>query len=402
MNILGLQSFGLFGTGTGGPVSSAAFTLFSIDQAVATFGEQVVLTGENLGSSSGALFFVDENGGYHVITTDAWTDVSISATVPAIAALAGLCTVVAVSAGGDDSDSLVDALEIYVNATVSAAEVSAADIVQIPVIYETSEDTSFTLSAAVSADTILYEPTVSADQEFCDWTTFSLLPQPDGTLNLGSPMYDKERLLYDSLVSEGYLRYGISMTFFVVSYNTSADKVWGEDNARTVVRQFPFKGYCEMPSEDRTLARYGIEDMDNLTVYSARRHFAVASTLGHSGVVGNKGIGTYAAYTPKVGDLIKIDPTNILYEVRFVNEHGAAADGMFLQSAHVWEMVVGPYRDRHHTLSPATSATLSPLDVQNDRVDERDVTQTISTRKTAVLYAPKSNEKPVNDPFAGW
>jgi hypothetical protein len=47
--------------------------------------------------------------------------------------------------------------------------------------------------------------------------------------------YDNERKLYRKLTTEAYNKFGVCMTYYVVSYDTQYDKIYGEDNDRSLL-----------------------------------------------------------------------------------------------------------------------------------------------------------------------
>jgi len=56
--------------------------------------------------------------------------------------------------------------------------------------------------------------------------------------------YDKERSLYDSLITEAYNKNGVCMTYYIVSFSTENQKLFGEDNNKKIIDVWEKTGMC--------------------------------------------------------------------------------------------------------------------------------------------------------------
>lgn len=165
--------------------------------------------------------------------------------------------------------------------------------------------------------------------------------------------YDNESTLYDKLMTEAFNKHGIPMVYYVISYDTTYDPLFGEDNNRRVVRYFPVMTYYELPREDRQWNVAAMEILDNFHLFISKRHFIAASKLDLDLQQ------THDPYTPKVGDIIKSNYNNFFYEIT----HVAHEEEMFIQRKHSWDVVVKQYKRQHIqdiVLSGTNNVTLIP------------------------------------------
>jgi len=246
-----------------------------------------------------------------------------------------------------------------------------------------------------------------------------------------NPLYDNERKLYDLLVTEAYNCHGITMTYNVLSYNTKKDRIFGEDNNRSVLRAFDFQAYVELPRDVRSFSIMGITWNDIFHLYVSKKHFAVASKYSN-------GIKSEDSYIPHVGDLVRIsynelkDPTkstrldtdtpspndllrsseynNTYYEIIMVKQQTE----QFLQQSHTWDLNVRVYRDKSIPLSGTigdgsnTSATFGDLWKYTNQSDLFDIGKFINktdepiSNKENIEYNKNPNECDPNDPFNNW
>lgn len=255
--------------------------------------------------------------------------------------------------------------------------------------------------------------------------------QNTGFFNHLNPLYNNERKLYELLLTEAYNMHGITMTYNVLSYNTQKDKIFGEDNARTVMRAFDFQTYVELPRDVRSFSTMGITWNETFHLYVSKKHFAVASRY-------KDGAPSEESYVPHIGDLVRIsynelnDPTkstrldtdtpapndllrsseynNTYYEIVMVKQQVEE----FLQQSHTWDLIVRVYRDKSIPLSGSigdgsnTSATFGDLWKYTNKNDLFDIgnfinkTQEPLSNKENVEYNRPSGECPPNDPFNNW
>ena len=154
-------------------------------------------------------------------------------------------------------------------------------------------------------------------------------------------------------MTEAWNQHGTPIVYYVISYDTTYDPLFGEDNNRRVVRSFPVMVYYELPKEDRQWNVAAMEILDNFHIYISKRHFIAASKLDSNMEQ------TYPPYTPKVGDVIKSRYNNFFYEITHVSEE----EEMFLQRKHSWDIVVKQYKRQHIAdivLSGSNNITLLP------------------------------------------
>jgi hypothetical protein len=214
----------------------------------------------------------------------------------------------------------------------------------------------------------------------------------------GGHDYGNERELYKNLLTEAWNKHGVCMEYYVTTYDTSYDKVWGEDCNRRFVRRFDFMGRYTLPDENKMWTTFEIEGLDQFPVYISKKHFKEASTYGESGQTGNNGKSKYAAYIPQQGDIIKADYNDHLYEIVEVKEEAM----MFLQSKdYVWECQVKVYREEHVEIG--TGVDISASDIidlinQDASADAFNVRLDASAEYEDIKYQVKSCQIS-NDPF---
>jgi hypothetical protein len=212
--------------------------------------------------------------------------------------------------------------------------------------------------------------------------------------------YENERELYRGLVTEAYNRHGICMTYYIVSYDTQYDRIWGEDNNRRFIRKFEFMAYYPLQSEEKMWTKFAIEGLDRFSLFISKDHYRVACTYGQDKVRGNIGPNTYPIYVPKTGDIVQSMFNNYLYEVVTVKEEAMM---IHLNKRYVWELVVKPFIDEHLSLDMETSASMGTVSAFVDvKPDILDVSQVAISAAAENAYTPKSCERPPRDPFSGW
>jgi hypothetical protein len=210
------------------------------------------------------------------------------------------------------------------------------------------------------------------------------------------PEYVADSQLYNSIISEVYNNFGVPMEYYVTTWNTSADKVYGEDNARQFTRRFNFMAFYELPSEMSNWNIYGIDGIDNFFMHCSKVHFAKASTTSGDGLPSTSGI--YEEYTPKAGDIVYAKYTKKFYELLSIRD----ADEVFLQKKHSWTFTVKPMIDQHIIPAPSMSATdIVPFTDQDDIMS---ITDTVETEISGIEYTPGATEESAQaqDKFSGW
>jgi hypothetical protein len=211
------------------------------------------------------------------------------------------------------------------------------------------------------------------------------------------PEYQNDKKLYDNFLTEAYNLFGVPCNYYVTTWNTSADRIFGEDNDRKFTRSFEVYTYYDLPKEEELWSKFGIEGLDNFWMYCSKKHFSVASTCDISGTTG-----TYAEYTPKAGDIIYSKYTQKFYEILTVKD----AEGIFLQQKHSWYFICKPYIMEHIKLTSATSATeiSAYTNMGASGSDILDLKATVESEISAVEYNPPDTEESAtaHDPFNSW
>lgn len=152
--------------------------------------------------------------------------------------------------------------------------------------------------------------------------------------------YRQEKTLFSLFTTEAYNMHGVPMYYYVTTYDTNYEKIWGEDNNRRFVRKFKVMAYYELPPEDKVWNKFGIEGLDRFSLFISKRHFNCASQYGGNSI-----------YIPKMADIIMADYNRYIYEITEVKEES----GMFLQSKqYVWELIVKPFQDEQISMTDFT------------------------------------------------
>jgi len=200
--------------------------------------------------------------------------------------------------------------------------------------------------------------------------------------------YDREKNLFSLWATESINKYGVCMEFYQTTYDTSYDKIFGEDNNRRFVKKFDVMVYYQMPREEKMWTKFGIENMDTFSMFVSKRHFDAASNSPDGGV----------KVIPKMGDIIMAKYNNYIYEITEIAEEVS----MFLQSKeHVWEFVVRPFKDEMIDLPDSMSGTSISAFTNKDE-DIFDISKDIDVAKEDIIYRPPPEEKSNNDPFGNW
>ncbi len=206
--------------------------------------------------------------------------------------------------------------------------------------------------------------------------------------------YNPDKTLYDLLLTEAYNKHGVSMQYYVITYDTSHDPLFGEDNNRRIERSFPVMVYYTLPTEDKMWTPAAMITIDNFHVYISKRHFAVASTLNTSAAQ------VFASYTPKVGDVMKAKYNEFYYEIT----HVAQEEEMFLETKHSWDVVLTQFKDESYTVSATGEVATDAISaVSNKLADIFNIADHIDTVKPEVLFNTTTPpEQAPNNPFGGW
>ena len=203
--------------------------------------------------------------------------------------------------------------------------------------------------------------------------------------------YDNERELYDVLEMEGYNHHGVPMRYYPVSI--SADPLYGEDNARVILRGFDYNAYYELPTEDKKYSTLGMMGVDNFTIWINMLHFDFTSKFDSYGTSA-----VYPAYLPKIGDLVYARYNGKLYEIVMVK----AEDEIFLQGKHTWAIQLIEYKEKGYLISSEILGSNDLILNIVGKPDVFDITDTINQEKTAILYDTTQEYCSPKDPFNDW
>lgn len=212
--------------------------------------------------------------------------------------------------------------------------------------------------------------------------------------------YDNERELHRDFVTEAYNKFGICMTYYIVSYDTKYDRIWGEDNNRRFIRKFEFMAFYPLQQEEKMWTKFGINGLDEFSIYVSKDHYREACTYGQSQVRGNIGKSTYPVYVPKTGDVVQSMFNSYLYEIVNVKEESMM---IHLNKRYTWELIVRPYMDEFISMDADTSASMGTISAFSNVIpDIFDIKNDVISAAEPINYEPKSCERPARDPFSGW
>ena len=212
--------------------------------------------------------------------------------------------------------------------------------------------------------------------------------------------YDSEREMYRDLTTEVYNKHGICMTYYVTTYDTQYDRIWGEDNNRRFSRKFEFMAFYPLQSEEKMWTKFAVQGVDEFSIYISKDHYREACTYGQPKVRGNIGKNTYDIIVPKEGDVVQSMFNNYLYEIANVKEEAMM---IHLNKRYVWELVVRPYMDEHISLDADTSASMGTISAfTNTNPDILNISDVVIAADIPVAYVPKSCERASSNPFNGW
>ncbi|MFW6272689.1 MAG: hypothetical protein ACOC2U_02780 [bacterium] len=213
---------------------------------------------------------------------------------------------------------------------------------------------------------------------------YSDINDPDFFYKQGSE-YNSDSTLYDLLLTESFNKNGLPLVYYVSTYDTNYDKIFGEDNDRRFERKFNCMCYTpDLPKEEQIWTQFGIEGLDNFQLFISQRHFKVVSD----------------DYVPKVGDVIYTKYNNRYYEINDVGQE----DNMFLQRKHTWTLTVAPFKDNNVSLNPATSATMQDDigEITNQDDDLFNISDYVDNEKDDILYDPSDTEETPDDIWGSW
>jgi hypothetical protein len=206
--------------------------------------------------------------------------------------------------------------------------------------------------------------------------------------DVNSDQYQNDKDLMSVMINEYYNKYGVCMEYYITTYDTNYDRIWGEDNNRCYIRNFQFMCYYNLPREDKIWTKFGIEGTDEVTIWMSKRHFQAASIDPNTGISYER---------PQVGDIIKSEYSTYFYEITEVSED----IGQYFQSNQfIWELTVRTMKDEYICTAPSLSG--SDIAMVTNLNDIFNIDDNIDIEKEDIIYVPEKGEQPKNDPFGNW
>ncbi len=222
-----------------------------------------------------------------------------------------------------------------------------------------------------------------------------------------SKKYDNERKLVSTMGTEMLNHHGILCDYIMISNDPTYDPLFGDDRSRRVIRKFQLMVIFDLPAEDDRWSAFGIEGLDNFSMYVTAQHFEQRGAMG---------VPPEQAITmPRVGDFIKPVYNDYYYEV--TAQYNGNTGLNFLQGVSVLEMLVAKYTNDHiddpNGLLSVHNRPVNAIDIFDDTEfvnamnGSTDVVPptfptTTDKGKPSPLYKPKPNETPPDDPFGGF
>ena len=162
--------------------------------------------------------------------------------------------------------------------------------------------------------------------------------------DFSSECYDAESKMIDDLTTEAINMAGVMGYWYVVDYSLRNERIFGEDNSRTIVRKFPFMFMIDgLPIDDKKWTKFGIEGMDNFHISVAKSGFAQASQMAADGRTP-----AFKARNPHSGDIVQSTHNGVFYRVLDVKDKGDTT----LQRAHSFDCILTPLEMCHHEVAP--------------------------------------------------
>lgn len=213
-----------------------------------------------------------------------------------------------------------------------------------------------------------------------DYLNFDPLPKKGQ--NLCTSSYDNDRELAAVTLMEKWNMYGVKLTYYKTTYNTKYDKVWGEDGDRHIVQSWNVMSYFELPKENKSWNKFGIEGVNDFSMFISKMHFGYKTDN----------------YIPKIGDIIQANYNNMYYEVTEVKEQSPM---FMLSQQYAWELIVRKMKvEQEISVSPELSA--SPITSIFKVKDIFNIRDNIDVEKESIIYKQQKGEKPKQDPFGNW
>lgn len=254
----------------------------------------------------------------------------------------------------------------------------------------------------------------------------------------------KDQALHNRLTFELADKKGVSAMYYVTSLDLGTkDKLFKEDPTQEIKRVFESRivGDGVMQPDILQYSRFGIQGMDQFSIYIHRNMFFEnnyvnlqengvepdLSPAQHNPWISQRGYATfnYKGYSkdliwPKSTDIIKMEFSDILYEVVDVNQ--TVPDKQFMQRQYWFKLNMRPWRDDSRDVS---SDVATDTKNQGDFIDKKfnnslvaalnvgSPTGPVKNDKDNVLYRPDNVDATAkgvtdqrnaggNDIFGGW
>lgn len=162
--------------------------------------------------------------------------------------------------------------------------------------------------------------------------------------DMSNECHAKESAMFDCMTAESIAMSGVQGYWYIVDYSLENEKVFGEDNDRTIIRKFPFMfAVDELPTESRSWAKFGIEGLDVFHIHVAMVAFLQASQMESDG-----NTIAYKQREPKAGDIVQSTHNGIFYRVLDVK--GDKTDTI-TQRLHSYDIILTQLEMAHHNVS---------------------------------------------------
>jgi hypothetical protein len=176
---------------------------------------------------------------------------------------------------------------------------------------------------------------------------------PSQYIHKGQSKYNTDRTLLDMLNSEFVNQQGMVGEYYVTTYDTEHDNLYGEDNDRKYVRVFDFMFFTEeMFEPDFSNNMWGIWADNTNQIDVAKVGFLEASKFGSGNTEEDKLEEGYTRrddlifneYQPHIGDYIRVKNVNLYYEINNVKNRYTS-----LQGTSFWQLTLLPMKDNQDT-----------------------------------------------------
>lgn len=161
--------------------------------------------------------------------------------------------------------------------------------------------------------------------------------------DMSNECHTNESKLFDNMTAEAIAASGVQGYWYVVDYSLENEKVFGEDNDRTIIRKFPFMfAVDQLPTDARMWAKFGIEGLDVFHIHVAKLAYLQASQMQSDG-----NTIAHRQRFPKVGDIVQSTHNGVFYRVLDIKDKSDT----ILQVAHSFDIILTQMEMAHHNVS---------------------------------------------------